>query len=1215
MAKILVVDDVADNRLLVVTLVASQGHQPLEAGDGAEALSVIRQERPDLVISDVLMPTMDGYELVRRLREDPGLAATQVVFYSAHYREREARNLARACGVSHVLVKPCEPQDILDTIEQALTHPDEPVAPATAQGFDNEHLRLMTDTLSEKAQELEAANRRLAALTDLNLQLASERSPVVLLEKLCRSARDLIGAQYAVMCATGKGKGNGSPVFSTSGIDSAVVQQLPVPALDGGLLGQTRAQRQAQRITTTDGDATAVGLPAGYPPLFSGLMAPVTSLSHAYGWICLANKMGAEAFSAEDERILAILSAQTGRIYENGSLYAEVQDHAERLQREIAERKQAANKLRTSEASLHHAQVLAKLTHVITGPGGVFESWPPTLPQMIGVDPGHMVQNTRQWLDLVHPDDRALFRRTAIVAGIDGTRHELVYRLRRTDDRWLHIRQVMEPDHDTPDHNGEGHWFHTLQDISDQKRAQDALRESDRRFSELLDNVDLVSVMLDTQGRITYCNNFLLRLTDWRREDILGGDWFALFIPPEHRGVKAKFLELLARGHSAGHFENEILTRSGMRRLIRWSNTVLYAASGETTGTASIGEDITDRAEAETKIRRLNRVYAVLGGINTLIVRARSRDELFRQACRIAVEHGRFKMAWIGAVDNEAQLIRPMASAGTDPEYLALIKDCFVLDEEVPTANKLCVRAVREKHVVVNNDIRLEPQPIFARERMERGILSMAFLPLFIMDNVVGVLALYSAEPVFFDAEELKLLTELTSDIGFALDHLDKAERLQYLAYYDEVTGLPNRSLLLERVGQVLRVRDTSKAMAALALVDVDRFRNVNDTLDRRAGDELLKLVAQRLQSSAIAHDTVARVGANCFAVVMHDPRDAGNVALNVEQVLRDCFAKPFQLRGSDLRIAGRAGIALYPVDGEDAEALFRNAEAALKRAKGLAESMLFYAPEMNTRVAEALNLESRLRTALDLNQFVLHYQPKISLTTGELTGIEALIRWNDPLNGLVPPAQFIPVLEETGLIYEVGQWALRQALNDNLRWRAARLSPVRIAVNVSPLQLRHRGFVDEVRKAVALDPQAAAGLELEITESLIMEDVNRNIISLNEIRALGVTIAIDDFGTGFSSLSYLAKLPVDTLKIDRSFVIDMTVGPEGLALVSTIISLAHALKLKVVAEGVETEEQARLLRLLNCDEMQGYLFSRPVPAEVLESQHLSPRLSGKNSP
>jgi EAL domain-containing protein (putative c-di-GMP-specific phosphodiesterase class I) len=241
----------------------------------------------------------------------------------------------------------------------------------------------------------------------------------------------------------------------------------------------------------------------------------------------------------------------------------------------------------------------------------------------------------------------------------------------------------------------------------------------------------------------------------------------------------------------------------------------------------------------------------------------------------------------------------------------------------------------------------------------------------------------------------------------------------------------------------------------------------------------------------------------------------------------------------------------------------------------------------------------------------VLHYQPKGSFASGKLTGAEALIRWNDPRTGLVPPGRFIPILEETGLIYDVGRWALRKAIEDYLRWRAAGLPAVRIAVNVSPLQLRNRGFIDEIRQAIGIDAQAAAGLELEITENLIMEDVKHNIASLQAIRAMGVTIAIDDFGTGFSSLSYLAKLPVDTLKIDQLFVTDMTAGPEGLALVSTIISLAHSLKLKVVAEGVETEEQSRLLKLLSCDEMQGFLFSKPVPAEIFETRFLAPPPAG----
>ena len=277
------------------------------------------------------------------------------------------------------------------------------------------------------------------------------------------------------------------------------------------------------------------------------------------------------------------------------------------------------------------------------------------------------------------------------------------------------------------------------------------------------------------------------------------------------------------------------------------------------------------------------------------------------------------------------------------------------------------------------------------------------------------------------------------------------------------------------------------------------------------------------------------------------------------------------------------------------------------KKAKASGDRYLFYTQKMTEAVAGKLALENQLRQALDNEEFVLHYQPKVNLASGKLTGAEALIRWNDPRTGLVPPGRFIPILEETGLIHEVGRWALRQAIADYLRWRAAGLPAVRIAVNVSPLQLRNRGFIDEIRQAIGSRP--AGGGRAGTGDHRKPDHGGRQghtIASLQAIRAMGVTIAIDDFGTGFSSLSYLAKLPVDTLKIDRSFVIDMTAGPEGLALVSTIINLAHSLKLKVVAEGVETEEQSRLLRLLACDEMQGFLFSKPVPAEIFETRFLS---------
>jgi diguanylate cyclase (GGDEF)-like protein len=398
----------------------------------------------------------------------------------------------------------------------------------------------------------------------------------------------------------------------------------------------------------------------------------------------------------------------------------------------------------------------------------------------------------------------------------------------------------------------------------------------------------------------------------------------------------------------------------------------------------------------------------------------------------------------------------------------------------------------------------------------------------------------------------------------------------------------------------------------ALFVIDLERFKNINDSLGQPAGDALLRQVAKWLTRNAVGDgNLVARVGADHFAVVLPEVKQEGNVVRLLEKWIEAFLEHPFHLNDAVFRLAFKVGVALFPDDGANADTLFKNAEAALKKAKASGDRYLFYTRTMTEMVAGKLTLENQLRQALDKGEFVLHYQPKVNLASGKLTSAEALIRWNDPRTGLVPPGRFIPILEETGLIHEVGRWALRQAIEDYLRWRSAGLAAVRIAVNVSPLQLRHRGFIAEIRQAIGIDAHAAAGLELELTESLIMEDVKHSIASLQAIRAMGVSIAIDDFGTGFSSLSYLAKLPVDTLKIDRSFVIDMTGAPEGLALVSTIISLTHSLKLKVVAEGVETEEQSRLLRLLSCDEMQGFLFSKPVPGEIFETRFLAPPPAG----
>ena len=602
-------------------------------------------------------------------------------------------------------------------------------------------------------------------------------------------------------------------------------------------------------------------------------------------------------------------------------------------------------------------------------------------------------------------------------------------------------------------------------------------------------------------------------------------------------------------------------------------------------------------AEMEERIRRLNRVYAVLSGINAAIVRIPGRQELFQEACRIAVEAGRFVMAWIGVVDREAATVRPVASAGDVRDFFDAAP--LAILENRPGGHGLAGRAIRSKTPVISNDVKRDPQRLMRREVDERGINSLAVIPLIVQDEAVGALALYAADIGFFDEQEMRLLTELAGDISFALDHIEKAERLDYISYYDLLTGLPNRTLFHERLKLQLEDAARENERLGLLLVDIQAFKTINDTLGRPAGDALLREVAHRIKQGEYPASWFARIGADHFAIVAPAVASEEELARRVERRLEEIFTAPFTLAGTELRISARIGIAVFPGDGADADTLFRNAEAALKKAKANGERYLFYTQEMTARIAEKLSLENKLRQALEKQEFVLHYQPKVTLENRDIVGVEALIRWQSSELGLVPPGKFIALLEETGLILQVGAWALRKAALDHRGWVEQKLKAPRVAVNVSQIQLRQRDFVRVVEQAIS-DGVAPTAIDLEITESLIMHDVEANIEKLNALRRLGVRIAIDDFGTGYSSLAYLAKLPVETLKIDRAFISAMLDDPDTAGLVQTVISLAHSLRLKVVAEGVETEAQAKVLRLLRCDELQGYVFSKPLPLEQL---------------
>jgi diguanylate cyclase (GGDEF)-like protein/PAS domain S-box-containing protein len=804
------------------------------------------------------------------------------------------------------------------------------------------------------------------------------------------------------------------------------------------------------------------------------------------------------------------------------------------------------------------------------------------------------------WANSIHPDDRQ--RAYQEFSASQNTGFDYEFRIVRPDGeiRWLHVRGFPILDDAGVAYRTAG----VATDITQRMQTGMDLRESERRFGDLLRNVDLASVMLDSEARITFCNDYLLRLTGWRHEEVIGRNWFELFTPWQLNDADDYFANLAAELPATRSREREIATRSGERRLMRWNNSVLRSGSGDVIGSACIGEDITERKQAEARIAYLNRVYAMLRGITTLIVRVRERDELYREACRIAVEDGGFRMALMGTVDAEAEKVIPVALAGKDEKLLSAVREILSASKGAPTI--MAARAIREKKPIVSNDSQHDSAVTHGGKHAEFGVGSMAIFPLLVADVAVGMLSLYANESEFFQEEEMKLLAELTSNVAFAIDHIEKQERLDYLAYYDVLTGLANRRLFLERVAQYMRSAASAGHKLALFLIDIERFKSINDSLGQGAGDKLLRQAAQWLTSYVGDANLATRVNADHFAVVLPKVNEEGDLARLIEHTMASFLNHPFHLNDAVFRIAAKVGVAVFPDDGADADVLFKNAEAALKNAKASGERYLFYTHKMTESVAGKLTMENQLRHALERQEFVLHYQPKVHLASGKVTSAEALIRWNDPQTGLVLPGRFISILEETGLIYEVGQWALQKAIEDYLRWRSAGLAAVRIAVNVSPVQLRNRGFIAQIEQAIGIDVHAAAGLELEITESLIMDDVKHNIAILQRIRAMGVTIAIDDFGTGFSSLSYLAKLPVHTLKIDRSFIVDMTAGVQGVALVSTIIRLAHSLKLRVVAEGVETEEQSGILRVLKCDEMQGFLFSRPVPADIFELRFLT---------
>ncbi|WP_395407202.1 putative bifunctional diguanylate cyclase/phosphodiesterase [Pseudoduganella sp. UC29_106] len=437
-------------------------------------------------------------------------------------------------------------------------------------------------------------------------------------------------------------------------------------------------------------------------------------------------------------------------------------------------------------------------------------------------------------------------------------------------------------------------------------------------------------------------------------------------------------------------------------------------------------------------------------------------------------------------------------------------------------------------------------------------------------------------------------------------------QRIQHIAHHDVLTGLPNRMLLQDRLSQAIAYANRSGHPLWVMLIDLDRFKFVNDSLGHKAGDLLLKTVATRLQSSVRESDTVARLSGDEFVAVLSEYPDESLSPVIIERVMK-ALAQPVMLEGKEFFVTCSIGVAVYEADGTPAERLIEHADIAMYSAKKQGRNCFqFYQPAMNEEAQERIRIESALRNALERDEFVLHYQPQVDLDSGRIVGMEALLRWQHPELGMVPPARFIGLAEETGLIVPIGAWVLRTACAQAKTWHEAGYEGLRVGVNLSARQFGQQNLVASIATALAETGLPASALEIELTESLFMNDVTQAVNLLHELKALGVALAIDDFGTGYSSFSYLRNFPIDVLKIDRSFVSDIATDADDAAIVVSIIALAHNLQLRVIAEGVESEEQLEFLRRHGCDEMQGYYFSRPVaPPEFEQLLHEGKQLDG----
>lgn len=694
--------------------------------------------------------------------------------------------------------------------------------------------------------------------------------------------------------------------------------------------------------------------------------------------------------------------------------------------------------------------------------------------------------------------------------------------------------------------------------LIEHKATEDALRFSEARFRAMSDASPLGIFVADGQGGCVYTNAAYQKISGLSFEQTLGSNWISA-IHPEDRDRVLDDWRAAAKGREPFQTEYRFLQVDGSIVWTRVSSAPMLDGT-KPQGRVKTVEDISERKAHEFKLR----------AVEEALFEERERAQVTLDSIGDAVLSTDLdgRLTYLNRVAEE------MTGWPSEDAVGRLLPEVFsILDGTThQVASNPALHAIRE-----NRDVGLVADCVLVRRDGFECAIEDSAAPIHNRDGQVT-----GAVIVFHDVSESRAM----------------ALKMSHLAQHDFLTGLPNRMLLTERLSRAIGLAQRHHKQVGVLFLDLDYFKNVNDSLGHAIGDQLLQSVGERLSANVRATDTVCRQGGDEFVILLAEIEHPNDAALIADKLLA-AFSSAHQVGGQELHITLSIGISVYPDDGVDLDAVLQSADTAMYHAKSNGRNNFqFFRSDMNTRAVRRLQVENSMRRALKQREFVLHYQPKIDLVSGRISGAEALIRWRDPELGLIPPAQFVPVAEECGLIVPIGRWVLREACRQVKAWIDAGLAVVPVAVNISALEFRHKNFLEGLVLILEETGLAPGYLELELTESILMHDVEASASVLASLKAMGLKLAIDDFGTGYSSLSYLKRFPIDTLKIDQSFVRDIATDADDATIVSAVIGMGRSLNHRVIAEGVETAEQLSFLRARHCPEGQGYLFSHPLSAE-----------------